>query len=327
MNNPTTHTTTTSTTATPAKPTAMEKVKEKATHLADKLSGRTHDSSNVYHDDSNQPGPGFHGNAPNPANPAATYHAGLHPVDALHSSDTRHNYNTNQTTMPLHTGAAVGDTAVPHGNTVNRSAYQQNLDSNAGGGLAPAVPPKDDDRSHHHGIFGAHHDKHNQDHSTALADSNAADPNLIHPSVIPHQQTTNVAGPTGTSHVPAYNQSNIAPIAAGGAVPITAQTADQGVYPSSTTAGPGSHGLTGHNDQHSLNHVHAQMANMPGNTTTTAAGTQVPMNANNSTVPVNQHNLNQAVPVNSNNNAAVPAMGAPGTTTAAGTHMPGQYVA
>ncbi|KAF9913151.1 hypothetical protein EC991_003611 [Linnemannia zychae] len=308
MTNPTTQTTTTSTTTTTTKPTAMERVKEKANHLADKLSGRTHDN-NIYHDSNqpgpNQPGPGFHGNTANAVNPAATYHAGQNPVDALHS-DTRLNNNMNQTTMPLHTGAAVGDTAVPHGSTVNRTAYQQQLDQNIGGGLAPAVPPKDSDRSHHHGIFGGHRDKREQQHT------NVADPNLIHPSVVPHQQTTNVAGPTGTSHMPTYNQNNIAP------------TAQQGVYPSTTTAGPGSHGLMNHNDLHHMNHVHAQTASMP---TTTATGTQVPMNANNSTVPVNQHNMNQAVPVHSNNNATVPAMGAPGTTTAAGTHMPGQYTA
>ncbi|KAG0281587.1 hypothetical protein BGZ95_001938 [Linnemannia exigua] len=359
MTTPGTHITTTSTTTTTTKPTAMEKVREKATQLADKLSGRTHDT-NVYHD-SNQPGPGFHGNIANPTDPVATYHAGQQPIDALHSDDTRHPHhhrdNNNQTTMPLHTGAAVGDAAVPHGNTVNRAAYQQKLDHNdplaagavGSGPSGPAVPPKDDHSHRHHGFFGHHdkHDQHDQHHTTALAGANAVDPNLIHPSIVPHPQTAalggsggGVAGPTGTSHMPTYTTQTNAPTAAGIAAPVAPKTAEQGVYPS--TAGTGTTGMGIHHDLHNMNHVHAQTATMP--TTTTAAGTQIPMNANNSTFPVNQHNMHQANPVHSiNNNTAapvanvdannsgiaptVPAMGAPGTTTAAGTHMPGQYVA
>ncbi|KAF9151219.1 hypothetical protein BG015_006949 [Linnemannia schmuckeri] len=309
MTNPTTHTTTTSTTTTTSKPTAMEKVKEKATQIADKLTGKQHDPnhSNVYHD-SNQPGPGFHGNdnlptntgnTANAINPAVTYHAGQHPVDALNTTDRHHNQN-NQTAMPPHTGAAVGNTAVPHGNT----AGHQGLTGHSG----PTVPPKDD---HHHGIFsGLHHDKHDKRDTNALGGTQAADPNLIHPSVVPHQQTTaglqnpgatNVAGPTGTSHVPTYTQ-NVPPTAAG-TVPVVGQTAEQ-VHPSSGG------GLMGnHHDRHNQAHIQNTMA------TTTAAGTQVPpMNTNNNTAP------GGAVPQN------VPAMGAPGTTTAAGTHMPGQYV-
>jgi len=319
----------------------MEKVKDKATHLADKITGRQQDPNygNLQHD-SNQPGPGFHGtnstglpntgNTANAVNPTATYHAGQQPVDALNAGDrNRDRHHNNQTmTMPLHTGAAVGDSAVPHGNTVNRAAYQDQLDNRGNAGVAgPAVPPKDD-RTHHHGIFG-HKDKHDHQ-TTALGGANATDPNLIHPSVVPHQQTTagatNVAGPTGTSHVPTYTQ-NVPPQAAG-TVPVVGQTAQQ-VYPSSGG------GLMGnHYERHNQAHLQNTMA-APG-ATTTAAGTQVlPMNANNSTVPVNQHNMHQTNPVLSNNNAApgggvpqtVPAMGAPGTTTAAGTHMPGQYVA
>ncbi|KAK3826875.1 MAG: hypothetical protein JOS17DRAFT_236962 [Linnemannia elongata] len=327
MSNPPTHTTTTSTTTTTTKPTTMERVKEKATQIADKLAGKPHDP-NIYHD-SNQPGPGFHGannnnnlpsntgNTANAVNPAATYHAGQHPVDALHTLDNR-NYNNQTTTMPMHTGAAVGDAAVPHGNTVNRAAYQDTLGGQQGlaGHTGPAVPPKDDHK-HHHGLFG-HKDKHDKyDQPMALGGAQATDPNLIHPSVVPHQQTTNVgglqnpaaAGPTGTSHVPTYNQN----------IPPTATSAEQ-VYPSS-----GGDLMGSHQDRHLQAHVQSAMAG-PG-ATTTAAGTQIPpMNANNSAVPMNQQNMQQAAPggvVPQN----VPAMGAPGTTTAAGTHMPGQYVA
>ncbi|KAG0380262.1 hypothetical protein BGX24_009273 [Mortierella sp. AD032] len=298
MSDPVTHTTTSTTTAT-AKPTAMERVKEKASQLADKLSGRTHDND-VYHD-SNQPGPAFHGNTANPIDPVATYHAGETPIDALNSGDTRP--------------------------------------------LGPAVPPKDDLSHHHHGIFGDHHDKHTQHHTTALAGANAPDPNVIHPSIVPHPQTIGggVAGPTGTSHMPAYTTQSYAPTATTGtAAPIAAQTAEQGIYPppagAGTTGTTGLYGMENQGDLRNMNHVHAQTATMP--TTTSAAGTQIPMNVNNSTVPVNQHNLPQMNPVHStNNNTAanaannggiapnVPAMGAPGTTTAAGTHMPGQYVA
>jgi hypothetical protein len=347
MNNPTTHTTAT-------KPTAMEKVKEKATQLADKLTGKQHDTthSGVEHrDDFNQPGPGFHGSTTdNTANPAATYHAGQHPIDALNTDNRRHDRHdigtavgNIPTTMPLHTGAAGGDTAVPHGAAVDRSAYQQQLGGTTSS-TGPNVPPKDD-HSHHHGILSGlrdkHDDKHGQHHTTA-------DPNLIHPSIVPHQQTTNVAGPTGTSHVPAYNQ-NMPSTAPGGAVP---HTAEQVFHPMSGT-GADTTGVTGSNirdtsgmmggaDQHDLYnraHIHAQTAAMNPGSTTSAAGTQVPMNTNNSTLPINQQNMHQTNPVHSDNSTTtgaansggvpqtVPAMGAPGTTTAAGTHMPGQYVA
>ncbi|KAG0311964.1 hypothetical protein BGZ97_011518 [Linnemannia gamsii] len=329
MPNPSTQTTTTSTTTTTNKPTTMEKVKEKASVLADKITGRQHDPyhGNFQHD-SNQPGPGFHG-INDTANPVVSYHAGQQPVDALHSADHHDCHHGNQTTtMPLHTGAAVGDAAVPIGNTVDRAAYQAKLDHHGEAGFAgPPVPPKDD-HTHHHGFFG-HHDKHDKHDTTAFGGAYATDPNLIHPSVVPHQQTTaeglqslgasNVAGPTGMSHVPTYSQ-NIPPTTAG-TVPVVGQTAGQ-VYPSS------GEGLMGsHYDRQNQAHFQSTAAG-PG-PTTTAAGTQVfPMNTNNSTVPMNQQNMQQMAPAPGGVvPQAVPAMGAPGTTTAAGTHMPGQYVA
>jgi len=321
MNNPTTHTTTTPTATTTAKPTTMDKVKEKATLLADKITGRQHDPNHSdLHHDSNQPGPDFRGtnditipntgNTANTVNPAVTYHAGQHPIDALNANNRhdRHHNNNQTTTMPLHTGAAVGDAAVPHGNTVDRTAYQDKLEHHGvTGHTGPAVPPKDDHT--HHGIFG-HNDKHKEHHTTALGGANAPDPNLIHPSVVPHQQTTagglqnpgvtNVAGPTGTSHVPTYTQ-NMPPAAIGTVPVVVGQTAQQ-VYPSSGG------GLMGdHHDRHNQAHLQNTMAGTGA--TTTAAGTHVPpMNTNNSAVPVNQHNMHQTNPVHSTNNAA-PAPG------------------
>jgi hypothetical protein len=295
--------------------------------MADKITGKPHDplQPHVYHD-SNQPGPGFHGanqpptNTGNATNPAGTYNAGQQqPINPLNTQDRQQqNYNNQPRTMPMHTGAAAAGSAVPHGNTVDRAAYQDTLGGHQGvaGNVAPAVPPRDDNKAHH-GIFG-HKDKH-QTTATAPGGAYATDPNLVHPSVIPHQQTTAgglqnpaVAGPTGTSHVPTYNQN----------IPPTATSAEQ-VNPS---AGGG--GLMGnHQDRHYQTHVQSTMAG-PG-ATTTAAGTQIPStNTSNNPVP-----MNQGAPVYNNNAAApggnlpqtVPAMGAPGTTTAAGTHMPNQY--
>ncbi|KAF9136353.1 hypothetical protein BGX30_011279 [Mortierella sp. GBA39] len=334
MTNPATQTTTTSTTTTSVPPTAMEKVKDKVSQMADKLIGKQHDpiQSHVYND-SNQPGPGFHGanalptNTGNATNPVGTYNAGQQPIDPLNTQDRQQKtYNTQPRTMPMHTGAAVAGSAVPHGNTVDRAAYQDTLGGNQGltGNAAPPVPPRTDNKTHH-GIFG-HKDKHDKHQTTAPSGAYATDPNLVHPSVIPHQQTVGglqnpaVAGPTGTSQIPNYNQN----------IPPTAAAAEQ-VYPSS-----GGDLMGTHQDRHYQAHVQSTMAG-PG-ATTTAAGTQIPpMNANNQTVPVNQPNLNQTAPVYDNRNAAaapggvipqtVPAMGAPGTTTAAGTHMPNQYVA
>jgi hypothetical protein len=267
-------------------------------------------------------------NIGNATNPVGTYNAGQQqPINPLNTQDhQQQKYNTQPRTMPMHTGAAAAGSAVPHGNTVDRAAYQDTLGGHQGvaGNAAPPVPPRDDNKTHH-GIFG-HKDEH-QTTATAPGGACATDPNLVHPSVIPHQQTTagglqnpaSVAGPTGTSHVPTYNQN----------IPPTATSAEQ-VNPS---AGGG--GLMGsHQDRHFQAHVQSTMAG-PG-ATTTAAGTQIPpTNASNNPVPMNQSApvpMNQSAPVN--NNAAapggtlpqtVPAMGAPGTTTAAGTHMPNQY--
>ncbi|KAF9546807.1 hypothetical protein EC957_009412 [Mortierella hygrophila] len=329
MTKPGTHTTTTSTTTTSVPPTTMEKVKDKVSQVADKIAGKPHDplQPHIYHD-SNQPGPGFHGanqpptNTGNATNPAGIHSAGQQPINPLNTQD-RHqkDYNNQPSTMPMHTGAAAAGSAVPQGNTVDRAAYQDTLGGQQGaaGNVAPPVPPRTDDKTHH-GIFG-HKDKHDKHQTTATAPGGAyatTDPNLVHPSVIPHQQTTAggvqnpaVAGPTGTSHVPTYNQN----------VPPTGATAGQ-VYPSS-----GGDPMGTHQDRHYQAHVQSTMAG-PG-ATTTAAGTQIPpTNASNNPVPVNQ-----AAPVYYNNAAApggtvpqtVPAMGAPGTTTAAGTHMPNQY--
>ncbi|KAF9083469.1 hypothetical protein BGX23_011473 [Mortierella sp. AD031] len=327
MNNPPAHTTTTSTTTTSAanptaettKPTAMEKVKEKVDTLVEKVTGRTHTDSN----DPLQPGTGtHHTNVTQGNDPVATYHA--------------------------------GDTAVPHGNTVDRTAYGQKLEGMAPvPAPAPAVPPKDDKHHHERGVLGGQHDQHNQHHTTTLPGATqAADPNLIHPSVIPHQQTTTaaatgpgfqnpatVAGPTGTSHMPTSSQ-NIPPTAAAG----TAAPATEQFHPMDMTGGKMG-GVMGQQqrdplDEHRQAHAQNTAAAMAP-AAAAATGTGLPMNTNNSTVPVNQQNLGQTAPVHSANNATttgannaipqntatVPAMGAPGTTTATGTHMPGQYVA
>ncbi|KAF9098902.1 hypothetical protein BGX29_007399, partial [Mortierella sp. GBA35] len=156
------------------------------------------------------------------------------------------------------------------------------------------------------------------------------------------QNPATVAGPTGTSHMPTSSQ-NIPPTATAGTAAPATQTTEQ-FHPMDMTGGKMG-GVMGQQqrdplDEHRQAHAQNTAAAMAP-AAAAATGTGLPMNTNNSTVPVNQQNLGQTAPVHSANNATttgannaipqntatVPAMGAPGTTTATGTHMPGQYVA
>ncbi|KAG0252701.1 hypothetical protein BG011_006840, partial [Mortierella polycephala] len=125
------------------------------------------------------------------------------------------------------------------------------------------------------------------------------------------------AGPTGTGHVPTYSQ-NIPPAAAG-TVP-TGYRAEQVNDPNAKHLGdPNASHDNRHHNQNPLHHRDNDNKNATG-----AVVGAFPVNPNSSTLPVNNNNPQQATPVHSNNNT-VPAMGAPGTTTAAGTHAPGEY--
>ncbi|CAO3571712.1 unnamed protein product [Mortierella alpina] len=296
MTKPTTTTTNyNTTTTTTTKPSTMETIKDKAATLVDKVTGKHHDGAH-------------------------------HTSHTTHTTDV-HNPNAPRNHAgPLHTGAAAADTAVPHGASVDRAAYQQQQQPGAPANSIPVTGQQ------HHGLNAAN-----------------VDPNHVHPSVIPHGTTTTTttsatgthipagghhnvqhpapAGPTGTTNVPTYAQ-NIPPTAAG--VVPTAFTAEQVHDPNhhNNQAKQDHHhtgGLGGLLNRHHDDHHHQKnVAGTTGHDTGVHVAGGVPVNTNNSTMPVNQSNLHQAAPVHTDNNT-VPAMGAPGTTTAAGTHMPGGF--
>ncbi|KAF9101777.1 hypothetical protein BGX27_011331 [Mortierella sp. AM989] len=227
------------------KPSTMETIKDKATDFVHKVTGKSQDAND-------------------PMDPA--HHNNHHNIDK-NTTEHRHKDRTG----PLHTGAAVAGAAVPHGNPIERTAYQQ-----VAGAPGPATGHKDPNI-----------------HGTDTAASNPVAPGTVQHPMAP----VAAAGPTGTSHIPTHSQ-NIPPTAAS-------------IFPTSHTA-------------------ETVPGNAHGRAASGTAGTDAPINTNNSTVPVNEHNIHQTAPVHSNNAATattntVPAMGAPGTTTAAGTHVPGEY--
>ncbi|KAG0202274.1 hypothetical protein BGX28_005159 [Mortierella sp. GBA30] len=290
---------------TTTKPSAMETIKDKAAHLVDKVTGKHHEES---HRDT--------------------------AAHATNVSDPSHS-------GPPHTGAAAADTAVPHRTPIDRAAYQQQPVVSAGQGIP--IP-----------VTGSQYG------------DQAVDPNLIHPSVIPHDATTITAsteefrsptttgepplhhppspplqhaspvGPTGTTSAPTCSQ-NIPPTAAG--VVPTAYGAERALQDdrrdrhdqkNNYKHNGGSGGIFhrdhdhNHDRDYDKNTTSATSAAIPSGT---SASDNIPINTNNSTEPVDDRNIHQAEPVQSinNNSNSVPAMGAPGTTTAAGTHMPGAY--
>ncbi|KAF9913413.1 hypothetical protein BX616_010063 [Lobosporangium transversale] len=226
------------------KPSTMETIKDKASHLVHKITGKTHDATDHHN----------------------TTHA--------------------------HTGSAV-----PHGNTVDYSAYNSQA-----GAPASTLPVNShhadykDPHSHANPLSKDHHnhadplrnDHHHNVHGTAATAGAAAGAiGGLNTASVQHPAP---AGPTGTTNVPTFSQ-NIPPTAAG-------------VVP------------TAHAAEHVHNPVVGQHAQHPHN--------GAPINTNNSTVPVNANNVHQTAPVH-NTDKTVPAMGAPGTTTAAGTHVPCNY--
>ncbi|KAG0283495.1 hypothetical protein BGZ98_006315, partial [Dissophora globulifera] len=119
------------------------------------------------------------------------------------------------TNPALHTGAAVCDTAVPHGNTINRTAYEEQLHR----GL---------DNPHGNELVGGAAVSDNKDnlYQTTTPATGVTKPttglaggNLAHPAP---------AGPTGTSNIPTFSQ-NIPPTAAG-TVPTAYAVDSQGAY-------------------------------------------------------------------------------------------------
>jgi len=299
MTNPiTTHNTTTTTTTT-QKPSTMDNIKDKATNLIDKVTGKNHtytdhqgavqqpDHAHNNHNNALNQG-GVHttgpsgttglGNTANPnaagtglgntANPnaAGTGLTGANTtVNPAHHGivhNTAHQQNTgnlNHHSGPMHTGAAMAGTAVPHETSVDRAAYQQQQQNpNMGAPLQHSIP----------------------------------------------------AGPTGTSNVPTFSQ-NVPPPA--GVVP-TAQVAE--IHDGHDHK---KHSLFG---GHKKDHVDQGLGAHQQVHGTAAAGGNVPLNTTHqSNVPLQQ----QAAGTNAGVQNTVPAMGAPGTTTAAGTHVPGEY--
>ncbi|KAF9332372.1 hypothetical protein BG006_004762 [Podila minutissima] len=139
MTNPATTHPTTNTAVDHTKPSKLEVIKDKAATLVDKVAGKSH-----------------HTTTATTINPAADQHLRRHqgnPVDYLNIKDPLHHnqdpthHHSNQPhhdknlfhqhkshhDNPLHTGAAVGDAAVPHQPTVKDAAYKQHLDSQTAG--------------------------------------------------------------------------------------------------------------------------------------------------------------------------------------------------
>jgi hypothetical protein len=122
------------------------------------------------------------------------------------------------------------------------------------------------------------------------------------------------AGPTGTTNVPTYAH-NIAPTAAGVVPRAYAAEQDHGLQRDPAA------------DKDHLQHQYYK----------NQAASGLPVNTNNSADPVSGqsapvHSINPATVSNPTGATAptvptntVPAMGAPGTTTAAGTHIPGEF--
>ncbi|KAF9206137.1 hypothetical protein BGZ49_002964 [Haplosporangium sp. Z 27] len=232
-------------------PSAMETIKDKASHLVHKVTGKPHHPT---------------------TNTTANTRNEIQPIDNLNATDnTRRGHNRGDNTGALHT-----DTGIPHGNPADRATYQQVSE-------APtyAVPVTDQEYRNQNAQPAtarlAPETTHRQ--GVPISSDQQRNMNTLGNAQYPSAPAAQ-AGPTGTSHVPTYTQ-NVAPMAAG-VVPTTyiAETA--------------------------------------------------PKNTN---FPANTHNLRQSAPIHSNNGTSatnvastVPAMGAPGTTTAAGTHVPGERI-
>ncbi|KAG0244865.1 hypothetical protein B0O80DRAFT_483693 [Mortierella sp. GBAus27b] len=132
-----------------------------------------------------------------------------------------------------------------------------------------------------------------------------------------HPASEGVAATPGNARVPTYVH-NIPP------------TASHTAYLPEQTVHDPARDPTSHQDHH--HHHHHKVNEAKG-----ISG--LPVNTNNSTVPVTEQHLHQSTPVHTINAATsvpppvppkdqvstVPAMGASGTTTAAGTHIPGEY--
>ncbi|KAF9182710.1 hypothetical protein BGZ51_004496 [Haplosporangium sp. Z 767] len=274
MNNPTTTTTNHNNTTTAAtKPSTMETLKEKAANLAEKVTGKPHG----HHDAAGHQTTATSGTVHDPAHLNENL---KHSGGPLHTG-----------AGPLHTGAAATGTAIPHGSTVDRTAYQQ------------------------HG-------------------QNTTDPNFVQSSAVPPNQTTTIsaAGTSIPGGAPLQHPAPAGHIGTGGHVPTYAQNippAAAGVTPTGYGAGqvndPNAKHLGSHNTSHENRHHHSlNPLHHHDNDNKNATGTVVgafPVNPHSSTLPAN-NNPQQVAPMHSNNNT-VPAMGAPGTTTAAGTHVPG----
>ncbi|KAI7820077.1 hypothetical protein BC939DRAFT_458871 [Gamsiella multidivaricata] len=286
------------------KPSTMDTIKDKAANLVNKVTGKTHDDT------------------------TGTHHTGIHDTTAtgIHKDHNPLHKDHN----PLHTGAATADYAAPQGNTADRLAYQPQT------GVPAPVTGTQTQGGHHHrgaeaaalGATGAavagHHHEHNKhnlgtnvgttgatgvpgtyNNNTALGVNNSTTTavpggGIAHP--VP-------AGPTGTSQVPTYAQ-NIAPVASG--VVPTAYAADQQTHEHKHHGILGHHNNNNNNNNNTLTGEHHRIH--PG-AEVAAAGT---------TAHQYDNNYNNNVPSSTTTNT-VPAMGAPGTTTAAGTHIPGEY--
>ncbi|KAG0367928.1 hypothetical protein BGZ54_002998 [Gamsiella multidivaricata] len=168
--------------------------------------------------------------------------------------------------------------------------------------------------THHTGIHdttatGIHKD-HNplhKDHNplhTGAATADYAAPQGNTADRLAYQPQTGVPAP-----VPTYAQ-NIAPVASG--VVPTAYAADQQTHEHKHHGILGHHNNNNNNNNNTLTGEHHRIH--PG-AEVAAAGT---------TAHQYDNNYNNNVPSSTTTNT-VPAMGAPGTTTAAGTHIPGEY--
>lgn len=185
MTNPATTYPTTNTATDHTKPSKLEAIKDKAATLIDKVTGKSH-----------------HTTIATTTDPVTGQHLHQHQGDSVdylnmknplqHNQDSAHQHNQpdhdknsfhqhrDHRGNPMHTGAAVGDTAIPYQPTVKDAAYQQHI-------------------------------------GTHMADVPATETTgapAIGSHAQPHMQYAAPAGPTGTSHVPTYTQ-NIAPPATG----------------------------------------------------------------------------------------------------------------
>ncbi|KAF9988039.1 hypothetical protein BGZ65_012994 [Modicella reniformis] len=227
-------------------------------------------------------------------------------TDKLHGNDyTTHNTTVNSTVDPAnhhnladHRGHHRGEgLAGPHLHDQHQQQPKHSGPLHTGAALAGAAVPHD--KSVDRGAYQQHLNASAPVAPTTGTHGTHTTGGLQHPAP---------AGPTGTTNVPTYAQ-NIAPTAAG-VVPTARSTEQDQYHKRGDPIG------IGHHDHH--HHHKAE------------SGVGFPMNTNNSTIPVNTHNLPQANPVHSTNAATgptntVPVMSAPSTTTAAGTHIPGEY--